>query len=74
MANDPADALSRKTAPKQTVWCRPSPLHYAKEVFAPLRDDLFIAHSKCRLVIAPFSATYIVLGIELFAYTGTLTQ
>ena len=41
IANDLADALSRKTAPAQTVWHLPSPLRHAKEVFAPLRDDKF---------------------------------
>ena len=41
IANDLADALSRKTAPTQTMWRLPSPLRHAKVVFAPLRDDLF---------------------------------
>ena len=41
IANDLAAALSRKTAPTQTVWRLPSPLRHAKVVFAPLRDDLF---------------------------------
>ena len=41
IANDLADALSRKTAPTQNVWHLPAPLRHAKEVFAPLRDDKF---------------------------------
>ena len=41
IANALADVLSRTTAPTQTVWRLPSSLRHAKDIFAPLRDDLF---------------------------------
>ena len=40
IANDLADALSRQTAPTQTMWRRPPLLRHAKVVFAPRRDDV----------------------------------